>query len=203
MQEQNRSIGTHEVPQIYTAITGNKDTARSDITCYTEYDAFKRPVMNAKIYKILFYKFTDSDIVIWVDGNIFPTVPLETLVKELLGDADLFAFKHFDRDDVYDEADAAMGLGGEQFPYIEKHKKYLESINFPKHTGLCDCSVLIRRNTKEVRDFCNAWWAEICCHSNRDQLSFPVILKQFPNLKTRFLEGNPRNHKYFKYVPHI
>jgi len=98
---------------LYTAITGDKDFPRKDIKVFSEYNEFKRPVMNAKIYKILAHQYIDEDISVWLDGNLFLKIPEEQLVKEFLGDADMAIFKHPDRDCVYDEAEAAKGLGGE------------------------------------------------------------------------------------------
>ena len=61
--------------EIYTAIVGGKDPIRTDIKCFTDYDQFRRPVMNAKIFKILSHKFIDTDLSIWVDGNIKLLIP--------------------------------------------------------------------------------------------------------------------------------
>lgn len=187
--------------KVYTAITGEKDELRTDIKCFTEYPEFKRPVLNAKIYKILSHQFLDTDISIWVDGNIKLLIPEKRLVKEWLGDADMAVWKHFDRDDVYEEGMAAIGLGGEQVPYIEKHLEYYEEIDFPHHTGLAECNVLIRRHNQAIKNFNNAWWGEICRHSNRDQLSFPKVLLEYP-IKVNFIEGNARDHNWFEYTPH-
>lgn len=188
--------------QVYTAIVGGKDPERDDILCFGDAGRFKRPVMEAKIYKILSHQFLNTDISIWVDGNIFLLVDPKKIVEEFLGDADIAVWKHFDRDDVYDEARAAMGLGGDQVPYIKKHLEHFEEIKFPRHTGLAECNVIIRRHNKRVEKFNNYWWSEICRHSNRDQLSFPVVVKKCPDVKINYVEGNVRNHNYFKYVPH-
>ena len=51
--------------------------------------------------------------------------------------------------------------------------------------------------------FNNAWWSEICRWSSRDQLSFPYVLSKFPKLKINVIEGNARNHPYFKYTNHL
>lgn len=188
--------------KVYTAITNNKDFPRDDIKVFGEYSEFKRPVMNAKIYKILAHQYIDADISIWVDGNLFLKVPAEKLVKEWLGSADMAVFKHFDRDCVYEEAEAAKGLGGEAIPYINRHIEFYESIDYPRHAGLYECNFIIRRHNKRVEVFNNAWWSEICRHSNRDQLSFPYVLSK-SDIKLNVLkEGNIREHKYFKYVPH-
>lgn len=184
---------------IYTAITGGKDIPRTDIQCFTDYAQFTRPVMNAKIFKILSHQYLDTDISIWVDGNIELLVPKEQLVEEWLRDADMAVWKHFGRDCIFEEAPAAKGLGGEYTWMIDEQIDHYR--DFPKHAGLAECNVIIRRHNTKVNAFNNDWWAEICRWSCRDQISFPVVLSRH-DLKVNFIEGNPREHKYFKYVSH-
>jgi len=184
---------------IYTAITG-KDKERSDIKVFREYSKFVLPVMNAKIYKILPWLFLNCDISIWVDGNIFPLVEKERLVKEFLKDADMAIFKHPDRDCIYDEAPACKGL----YPNNDYHKRIDEQIAYYQAKGIegkgmAECNFIIRRHNKKVKDFCNDWWSHICRFSERDQLSYPVVDK---DLKINYIKGNIRNHPYFKYIPH-
>jgi hypothetical protein len=161
--------------------------------------------MNAKIYKVMPHKFLDDDITIWMDGNIFLLIPPQQLVKEWLGKADMALWKHFNRDCIYDEASAAKGLFEKDLALrelIDKQIEHYRQIGFPEHAGLGECNVIIRRNKPIVNQFNEAWWAEICRWSQRDQLSFPVILSKFPKLKVNFIQGNAREHKWFKYEPH-
>lgn len=205
MQKQGRLHEPSKKPQveIYTAIVGNKDPIRTDIKCFTENQGFVRPVMAAKIYKILSHRYIHSDISIWVDGNITLLIPLEQLVEEWLGDSDMALWKHFHRDCIYEEAPAAQGLY-EDDSYkkeIQEQIDYYRKQGFPEHAGLAECNVIIRRNNEKVRAFNEDWWQEICRWSSRDQISFPVVLARH-KLKVNFIEGNPREHKFFKYVPH-
>lgn len=193
---------------VYTSITGGKDNPRDDIRVFGWYDKFKAPVMNAKFYKVLSHKIIDEDISIWVDGNIFLNVPPEKLVEEFLGNADMAVHRHPDRDDVYEECDAILKWKGDEDGSVRGYRSYLEFIDYPRHDGLYNCCVLIRRNTPLVMSFNEAWWAEICRYSTRDQLSFPVILKQFPDLRLNIIEGTPmshpkkKHHPYYTYVEH-
>jgi hypothetical protein len=190
---------------VYTAITGKRDLPRNDITCFGEYDWFKRPVLSAKIYKILPHKFLDTDISIWLDGNIYLLIPPEQLVKEFLGDNEMAVWKHFDRNCIYKEAVAAKGLYPEDKEYqvmIDGQIEHYKKIGFPENVGLAECNVIIRKHNKKTERFNEAWWAEICRWGWRDQLSFPVVLSRFKDSRVNFVEGNPRNHEYFKYNPH-
>ena len=186
---------------IYTAIVGSLDQPRNDITCFGDVGMFKRPVMEAKRYKILSHLFFD-DTTIWVDGNIFPLIPPEQLVDEFLGDADMAVWKHPQRDCIYDEVPNILGLGGDRGHMVEAQSEHYKKMGHPAHWGLGECNVILRRNNEKVRSFCNEWWSEICRWSARDQMSFPYLLRLHPELKVNFIEGNVRNHPYFRYVPH-
>ena len=198
------SILNNEESTIYTSIIANKDFPREDIPVFSEYKKFVGNTMNAKIYKILSHKYVDG-ISIWVDGNIELLIPEQQLIDEWLGDADIALWKHHARDCVYVEAPAAAGL----FPHKPEMKKeiteqieHYKEKGFPEHAGMPECNVIIRRNTPRVNQFNEAWWAEICRWSQRDQLSFPYVIKDFKDLKVNYIEGDPRKHKYFKYTPH-
>lgn len=158
--------------------------------------------MEAKIYKILPHLFLDTDISIWLDGNIELLIDKEQLVDEYLGNADMMVWKHFDRDCIYDEVPNIIGLGGDRGINVEAQAGYYKSQGFPAHAGLAECNVIIRRHNDKVKYFCNEWWSEICRWSARDQMSFPYVLKNHPNLKVNFINANVRNHTWFNYTPH-
>lgn len=190
--------------EVYSAIIGDIDNPRKDdILCFKEFGKFKRDVFNAKIFKILPHLFVDANITIWIDGNIALNEEPQKIVK-LLGKADIAAFKHFGRDCIYEEALASAGKYPDEKIQNEiyNHAEYYQKLGYPEHNGLWECNMLIRRNNKRMRDFNNAWWAEICRHSNRDQLSFPYILNKFPKVKIKTLESDVRNHPYFIYKSH-
>jgi len=187
---------------IYTAITGGKDPNRNDILCFTGYNQFTRPVMNAKVYKVLAHQFVEADISIWVDGNIQLLAPMEEFVKDFLGDCDMGVWEHFDRDCIYGEGEAAKGLGGDYTWNIDDQLKHYRDKGYKEHNGLAECNVIVRRHTPLMEEFNNAWWSEICRWSCRDQISFPYVLSQFPQLEVKFNEGNVRNDGRFAYEPH-
>ena len=182
---------------------------RGDVLCFVGYNKFHHPNRNAKIYKVLSHQFLETDYSIWVDGNITLLVDPEVLIKEFLGDADIAVWKHFNRDCIYEEHEAAKGLYEDGIIHNENvHAETDEQISrynrnkFPKNYGLGECNVIIRKHSPQVEAFNNYWWSEICRWSFRDQLSFPYVINKFPKLKVNFIKGNPREHKYFKYIPH-
>lgn len=185
--------------EAYTSIYNDKDKPRSDIKVLSGYDKFKSPVMNAKIYKILAHKFLDTDISIWLDGNIYLLVPSEQLIKEWLGEADMAVFEHNHHWTIYQEVEVIRKMFKSR-PWIYAEAK--EQIKNYPDLPLSMCGMIIRRHTSLVERFNNAWWAEICRYGQRDQLSFPVVLRRFPDLKVNYIKGNIKNHPYLRYEDH-
>ena len=72
-------------------------------------DKFVKPVMNAKIHKVLTHKYVDTPYIVWIDGSITLKQDPHELIK-LLVDKDCAFFKHPGRDCVYSEADACVSL---------------------------------------------------------------------------------------------
>lgn len=191
---------------VYTAITGGKDTPRDDIKVFTEYDKFLDPVMNAKIYKIMPHQFLNTDVSIWVDGNIFLKVPPEQLVKEWLGDADIALFRHPHRESIHWEIKwiEYQFRNSKDSPILRDaiaQFNHYRSQGFPRKTGVFNCGFMIRRHNERTKAFNEAWWAEITRWSPRDQLSFPVVMRSM-DIKINPLTGDIRNHPYLEYKPH-
>jgi len=185
--------------KIYTAIVGGKDKERTDIQVFKDFDKFKLPVFNAKIYKVLPHLFLDlkeNEWSVWVDGNITLKVDPEELIKMVK--TDIGVFPHPDRTCLFDEAAYCMHYGiGNQKEIADQIKQYSK---FPKGKGLAMCGILVRKNTLEMRSLCEKWWAEICRGSNRDQISFPYVfngkVSYFPYQK------NIKDNPYFKRYGH-
>ena len=58
----------------------------------------------------------------------------------------------------------------------EQTKQYAKE-GFEPHSGLCEMTAFVRRNTPKANFAFERWWAEICRHSERDQVSFPVAFQ--------------------------
>lgn len=139
-------------------------------------DKFKKPVMNAKIHKILTHKYVDTPYIVWMDGNMDLKVDPHKLV-DLLGENDFAFFKHPGRDCVYEEADICVQLKkGSPTELAEQTKQYAKD-GFEPHSGLCEMTAFVRRNNPKANLSFERWWAEICRHSERDQVSFPVAFE--------------------------
>jgi len=165
---------------IYTAITDNKDHPRKDIPCFHGENLFTSPILKAKIYKVLPHKFLDTEYSIWVDGNVFPKQP-EDWYYGFLKHHDIAVLEHPKHNCVYKEAELCKQMKvGNQDKIKEQIDKYKKEA-YPENHGLGQCCMLIRRHTPEQNRLNEAWWAEICRHSWRDQISFPYIFRDKAN----------------------
>ncbi len=186
--------------EIITSICGNKDTLRENqpksdakYICYTDdpnlkskmweirpaYNRFKDSRRNSRIHKILIHKYSDADITIWVDGNIrLLKSPEEIIAQHLKPTDDMVQFIHGARDCIYDESLTVAKLKLDDPEVIIEQAKHYEDSGYGKHKGLNCGYFIIRRNNKRTRALNEAWWADYCRYSRRDQLSLmPAIDK--------------------------
>jgi hypothetical protein len=191
--------------KVYTAVCGGRDELRTDIECFDFHPFFTLPVMQAKVFKVLYYHFVQEPISIWVDGNISIVVDPQKVVDLFLKDgADFGTWKHIGRDCIYDEMEAIEHIYGKKIGAMsQRQAMHYYSLGFPKHAGLAECNVIVRRDTPQVRAFCDKWWSEICGWGFRDQISFPYVRSLFPEVKINLVEGSAHKHDYFKTKNHI
>ena len=210
---------------VVTAITGEKDQLREDFNfegaeflAYVDdsyslnwqkkepHKRFYDPVRNAKIHKVLIHKFIspDTDVSIWIDGNINFNVPASQLVEQFLEDGDMWAMTHFYSTDAYHEGSQCHILDNDPNSVFMQLAQY-KAEGYKADNGMYECNVLIRRNNERVRMFNEKWWAEICCGSRRDQVAFPYALHEIQKhmpLVMKTTKGNVRLHPYFNYKRH-
>lgn len=202
---------------VYTAVSGDFDHLREpepDNTAHyvaftdlpTEawekrkpYDKFKSDRRNSRAPKILSHLFVDTEYSVYLDGNIRLKVPAQRLVDEFLKDKDVAVFRHIGRDCLYDEAEACYALKkGDPLELAEQVRAYAKR-KHPKHAGLAECGVIIRRNTPEVQRMNEKWWAELCRYTERDQISFPVA---FDLDRVNLIESSAWRHPFFDFIGH-
>ncbi len=160
----------------YKSITNGKDKPfEDDYPCtliIDGYDRFKDPRRNSRIHKLLPHKYFDTEYTIYLDGNRKLLVSPEELIEKYMDGYDIACFKHSSRDCIYDEAIEVAKLKLDDPEIIIEQAKYYEDHEYPKHKGLCEAGFMIRRNNARTRRFNEAWWADYCRFSRRDQLSF-------------------------------
>ena len=130
---------------INTALIGGRDKPREDIKVFSEYSHFIKPVLNAKIYKVLAHLFVPGES-IWVDANISTKVPEAEIFSELYFDRDLAMFRHPARTSALEEAKTLlslkMGSASDVEDWIEHHPE-------GRGAGLFEANVIVRGTANE------------------------------------------------------
>lgn len=115
--------------------------------------------------------FSSYDYSIYVDANVLITSDISPLIKTL----DCFPiamFLHKNRDCVYEEARACIDKGKGLKEELEKHIKLLKEHGVPRHFGLLEATVIVRKHHDNLcKHLMEYWWNEFQNASKRDQLS--------------------------------
>lgn len=206
---------------IYTCITNSKDILNEKINsqgakliCFTDEDIksekweiIKIPKLfiddrrNSRLPKLLphIYLPEDCEYSLYLDGNIINTIPIQKIINEWLQDTDMACFRHDTRDCYFEEAKECSRLGLDDKEIIIKQlKRYYK---YPRHMGLYQGGVLLRKHTDKVRQFNESWFAEYCGGSKRDQISFPIA-RDKAGLAINAIQGHAYYHPYFNLIAH-
>lgn len=213
---------------VFTSITGGKDNlvekqvGGADYYAFVDeikpsktwkqigvYDKFKSDRRNSRIAKIIPHKYFNTEYSIWIDGNLSLLKAPQELIDKYLDGYDIAVFKHPVRNCLYQEAIECAKRGLDDPEAIIEQVQSYENEGFPKEYGLGENMMILRRHTPKVERFNNAWWAEYCRYSVRDQLSFmycadkvglPVNLidEQFIEKDGRWIRGD-----IVEIVPHL
>ena len=144
----------------------------------------------------------EAELTVWLDGNIQLRVDPWTLVERHLGDGlEVAAFKHRDRDCVYDELEACLRLEKDGAERMTHQVARYRAQGYPPRHGLAETGVLARRHSDRVREFNRSWWDEIEQGSVRDQLSFNFVLWRLGLDYDRF-PGQSIRSPYVRYQRH-
>lgn len=130
--------------------------------------------------KVLAHKyFPDAGVTLWIDGSVGLNIDPMVLLDQVLQDCDIAVCAHpprLSRDCIYQEGQVCVERGLGVPSLILKQLAAYREQGYPEHNGLAGLTLILRRHTKEIRDLCETWWAQIEKHNSRsDQLSFPFV----------------------------
>ena len=205
---------------VYTCITGNYDEPKTlkykeqgyDYFCFTNNKELKSDFWNviyldeelddrtlSRKVKILDYKYLkDYDLSICMDGSVEIRKPIDEFINNVcdLENYDMCSFVHKYRDCIYDEINANIIYNKESIEKLEKLEKFLLEENYPKHNGLTENTVLVRKHNKNVNDLMDLWYEMVIKYSTRDQLSFNYCLWKNP-IKIQMINMPVMDNLYF------
>ena len=187
----------------YICFTNNRLlTSNTWQIVYVE-DTLDNSILQRKV-KILSYRYLpEYDLTIYIDAPITVKSSLNRfLMQECeLERYDMICFKHQERDCVYDEITICSNLNKDDSFRLSAIKEFLLSQNYPKHNGLTENTVLVRKNTKAVNQLMDDWFSMILNYSRRDQLSFNYCLWK-KQIKIKVLDMYVYDNAYFKHNGH-
>lgn len=133
---------------------------------------------NIRWYKILPHKsLSEYDLSIWLDTNINVLTPkLFNFTDFDLEEGMLFP-KHHARDCIYHECARVLDVQKDTYKNVIKMAELLIDENMPKHYGMNEANILIRKhNDPKVQKIMEKWWSMVLNYSRRDQLSLSYVL---------------------------
>ena len=185
---------------------GQTDTKRQGIWQIVEipYDNCDNRILS-RFPKLMPHKvLSQYDYSLWMDGNVsINDARLYEIIDKKIEDGILYSgVNHWGRDCAYDEAAGIANKVKEPLFSLAKTVRFLRKERFPKHYGLYENNVILRKHNNQKFD--NLWWDLFCKYAKRDQLCHQYCYKKF-GLDFDYLlpkEYCARNHPYFTYVKH-
>ncbi len=121
---------------------------------------------------------SDCDYSIWHDGNFqMKASPTETVAR-LLRTADWAAHKHPARDCIYDEARILLSENIGTAALVHRDIQRHCDAGHPRSFGLWANGFIVRRHNSATAALNERWWALFAEGCERDQISFPVALRE-------------------------
>jgi hypothetical protein len=162
------------------------------------------PRIAAKFPKIIPWSYSRAEYLIWVDASA--EITSETFVEDMInacGDSPIAQFMHPDRDCIYDELEACVGMPKyeEHLPRMREQVEHYRAQGHPENWGLWATGLIVRKNTPETEKLGSKWLADVYDWSYQDQLS------QAPNLRSvgmrpKALPYSLRENPWLTWHPH-
>lgn len=209
---------------IYTCISGNYDSLIEpefisdgfDYVCFTDNDNIDssvwkiRPIPEElnelsqvkrqrciKINPHIYLK--EYELSVWVDANVSLRGDINEYIEENCKDGIVFIGEHPTRDCIYEEMSVVVLMRKDKEINVKPQRERYKEENFPKHFGLVQSGIVIRRHNDEgCKKLMDYWWNEVKNGSHRDQLSFDYARWKNQDVKFEFLDKSIFNCKYFK-----
>lgn len=138
---------------------------------------------------------------IWLDGNMALKVGGATFVDACLtalGDDDWSVMRHPWRSCIYDEAEYTATVCAYRYDAAAIRRQIvayeLPPWSHPRGWGLPASGFMVRRRNQLVADAGEGWWQHNLRFSHQDQISLPVVLREFS--RPEVLDHRPLRFNY-------
>jgi len=189
---------------VYTSIFGGYDELRTpvvhsdsvDYICFTDNSKMSSDVWQIRVLdpyfpkdmprssrlpKICPHRFLEQyEYSLYIDGNMLLNVVPD--IPALLKGKTLAMERHpKKRNCIYVEAKVCKKSHRGNPKAIDRQINIYKKMGFPKNAGLYAAWMMARKhNDKKLSALNEKWWKHLCSYSNRDQLSFPVVFRDYP-----------------------
>jgi len=137
---------------------------------------------------------------LYVDSTVRLLVDPRESIRFLEPGSDIAAFPAFDRDCLYAEASEVIRRGLDAPDVVRQQVTRYRREGILPPTGLWACTVILRRHTDLMRQFCQDWWAEVEAFSCRDQISFPYVVARH-GIRVSPLPGTVFCNDFVQWMP--
>jgi hypothetical protein len=171
--------------------------------------SLSNPRRVSRLPKILPHKFLPKhDISVYIDSTYeLKAFDIRQMVAECMEGEDIALYRHYKRDCVYDEIVFVMNSKDRMVldkalcrRAIDRYK----AINYPTKNGLFENSLILRRNTEDIRELNEIWWEEYQSGTERDQFVLMYALHK-SNIHPNAIKigKQVRFNKYVNFYPHV
>ena len=147
------------------------------------------------------------DYTLWMDGNLsIVDRAFYDAVNVCIARGDIYAgVRHVLRDCVYDDAVSCVHAMRDDFCHIFRTVRFLLSEGFPRHYGLFENNIILRRQDPKVSAFNAMWWQLFLDYPRRDQFVAPYCLRALSLQPTLLLpEGqSAKTSAWLRYEAHL
>jgi len=187
---------------VFTTIFGGYDTLKDPIVydkdmsyiCFTDDPGLVSDVWEIRVVepeipddsskssrfiKINAHKFLDDfKYSLYVDGTMI--LKSKFLVPFILNGYKIAVETHPWRDCIYEEAKECIRLHKVEPKIVNEQIEIYRQYKFPKHAGLYANWMIAREHNDSVlAERCEEWWDHVLHYSTRDQISFPLVFKDY------------------------
>lgn len=186
----------------YICFTNNKNIKSKDFKIIYIDDKIDNHILGRKI-KMLGHEYLEKnyDICVWMDASVTFDKSVKEFVKKYLKDNPIAFFKHYCRNNVYDEAVACIRFRKDSKEKILKILDFLKKEKYDDN-GLYETTVYIKKiNDEKVKETMKLWYYMIENYTIRDQLSINYCTKK-TGINVSIIDGIVWDNPYFHTVSH-
>jgi hypothetical protein len=159
------------------------------------------PVKRNRKVKIWFPPIFDGyRYSLYIDSTVRLLVDPRELIRFLEPGSGIAMFRAFDRDCLYEEARLVVKYKGVDPDVMRRQVARYRGEGIKPHSGLWAGTMILRRHTDLMREFCQDWWAEVEAFSHRDQISFPYVVAK-RGIKVSELPGTVFCKDFAQWMP--